>query len=117
MQPFAIAMANRSAMMLAGVGETWKPKGGEPVRSFTIITVGARGVLGDLHDRAPAIISPENWDAWLGSEPASNDDLIAMLIPIAAERLTMWPVSTPLGNVKNEGPELVERVHAEEPNR
>jgi putative SOS response-associated peptidase YedK len=51
-----------------------------------------------------------NWDAWLGSEPASNDDLIAMLIPIAAERLTMWLVSKALGNVKNEGPELVERV-------
>jgi putative SOS response-associated peptidase YedK len=33
-----------------------------------------------------------------------------MLIPIAAERLTMWPVSKALGNVKNEGPELVERV-------
>ncbi len=44
------------------------------------------------------------------SEPASNDDLIAMLIPIAAERLTIWPVSKALGNVKNEGPELVEGV-------
>ncbi len=111
MQPFAIAMANRSVMMLAGLWETWKPKdGGEAVRSFTIITVGARGVLGDLHDRAPAIIGPENWDAWLGSEPASNDDLIAMLQPIAAERLVMWPVSKAIGNVKNEGPELTERV-------
>ncbi len=112
MQPFAIAMANRSAMMLAGLWETWKPKdGSEPVRSFTIITVGARGVLADLHDRAPAIIGPENWDTWLGSEESSNDDLIAMLIPIAAERLTMWPVSRALGNVKNDGPELVDRVH------
>jgi putative SOS response-associated peptidase YedK len=28
MQPFAIALANRSAMMLAGLWETWKPKDG-----------------------------------------------------------------------------------------
>lgn len=106
-QPFAIAMANKSVMMLAGLWETWKPRdGGSPVRSFTIITVGARGILGDLHDRAPAIVGSENWGAWLGSAPASNDDLIAMLEPIAPERLTMWPVSKAIGNVKNEGPEL-----------
>jgi hypothetical protein len=29
---------------------------------------------------------------------------------MAAERLTMWPVSKALGNVKNEGPEMVERA-------
>jgi putative SOS response-associated peptidase YedK len=33
-----------------------------------------------------------------------------MLQPIASERLVMWPVSKALGNVKNEGPELPERV-------
>jgi putative SOS response-associated peptidase YedK len=102
-QPFAIAMANKSAMMLAGLWERWRPRdGSDPVPSFTIITLGARGVLGDLHDRAPAIIGLENWDTWLGAAPASIDDLSAMLAPIAAERLVMWPVSKAPGNVKNE---------------
>lgn len=107
-QPFAIALANRSTMALGGLWETWTPRdGGAAVRSFTIITMGARGVLGDLHDRGPAILGAESWAAWLGEETASNDDLIAMLQPIAAERLTLWPVSKAIGNVKNEGPELV----------
>ena len=37
-----------------------------------------------------------------------------MLVPIAAEQITMWPVSKALGNVKNESPELVERVNTDQ---
>jgi putative SOS response-associated peptidase YedK len=115
-QPFAIAMANKSVMILAGLWEKWRPRdGSDPILSFAIVTLGARGVLGDIHDRAPAIIDPENWDAWLGSAPASNDDLFAMLEPIAAERLVMWPVSKALENVKNEAAERDEPVDAEKP--
>ena len=107
-QPFAIALANHSTMALGGLWETWTPKdGGDPIKSFTIITVPADGTLGEIHDRAPVIIGAENWGAWLGEEAATIEELIAMLQPIAAERLTMWPVSKALGSVKNEGPELV----------
>ena len=47
---------------------------------------------------------------WLGEEPVTNDDLFAILQPIAAERLTMWPVSKAVGSVKNEGPELANPI-------
>ena len=110
-QPFAIALANRAPMALGGLWETWVPKdGGVAVKSFTIITMGARGVLGDLHDRAPAILGEESWAAWLGEEPSSNEDLVAMLTPIAAERLQMWPVSKAIGNVRNEDRGLEEPI-------
>ena len=108
-QPFAIALANRSTMALGGLWETWRGKdGSSPVKSFTIITVPADGTLRELHDRAPVIIGSENWGAWLGEEATTIEELIAMLRPIAAERLTMWPVSKAIGNVKNEGPEFVQ---------
>ena len=108
-QPFGIALSNKSPMTLAGLWETWKRKDSdEPLNSFTIITVPAKGTLGELHDRAPAIIGAENWAAWLGEESAARNELLGMLQPIAAERLTTWPVSKALGSVRNEGPDLVE---------
>ena len=48
-----------------------------------------------------------------GLEKREALDRIAKLRDeIAAERLTMWPVSKAIGNVKNEGPELAERIDA-----
>jgi putative SOS response-associated peptidase YedK len=29
----------------------------------------------------PAVISPEHWATWLGEEPASADELKALLVP------------------------------------
>ena len=110
-QPFAVGLSNRSTMTLACLWETWKRKeADEPLNSFTIITVPAKGALGELHDRAPAIIGSEKWAAWLGEEPAARNELLAMLQPIAAERLKMWPVTKALGNVGNEGSDLVEPI-------
>ena len=33
----------------------------------------------------PAVIPPEHWATWLGEEPASAEDLKAILVPYAGE--------------------------------
>jgi len=58
----------------------------------------------------PVIVGAEDWAAWLGEEPIA--DPAALLRPFPAERMTMWPVDKRVGNVKNQGRELVERVAA-----
>lgn len=56
----------------------------------------------------PVILGPEDWPAWLGEEPVA--DPAALLHPFPAERMTLWPVSNAVGNVKNQGAELAERI-------
>lgn len=65
-QPFAVALANRGPMTLAGLWDEWRSPAGESIKSFAIITTTANGLLAPLHDRMPVVIPPDGWDDWLG---------------------------------------------------
>jgi len=111
-QPYAIALADRGLMALAGLWETWRSPAGERVRSFTIITTTPNELCAELHNRMPVVVSPDTWPAWLGEESADAPQLKAMLAPYPSEEMTCWPVSTRVGNVKNNDPSLIESISA-----
>jgi putative SOS response-associated peptidase YedK len=111
-QPFAIALGNRGAMAFAGLWDEWTPKGGQPLRSCTIITCAPNTLLAPLHDRMPVILGAEDWPQWLGEEPAKRDALLALLKPFPAERMTLWKVANAVGNVRNENAQLIEPLKA-----
>src|ERR1700756_3078835 len=49
-QPYAVALADRRLMALAGLWETWRSPAGERVRSFAIVTTAANPLLAPVHD-------------------------------------------------------------------
>jgi putative SOS response-associated peptidase YedK len=108
-QPYAIALADRSLMALAGLWETWRSPVNETIRSFTIVTTRPNELCGELHNRMPVILPPHTWQVWLGEEPADPAQLKALLVPCAGE-MTCWPVSQRIGNVKNNDASLIEPV-------
>ena len=95
-------------MAMAGLWDEWTgKKTGEHIKSCTIITCTANALIGKLHDRMPVILAEENWAKWLG-EPATNDELKALLVPFRDDALTMWPVNRQkIGNVRNKDREVV----------
>ena len=50
-QPYAIALADRSLMALAGLWENWRSPAGEWVRSFAIVTTTPNELCAELHNR------------------------------------------------------------------
>lgn len=72
-----------------------------------MITTEANDAVGALHDRMPVILAEKDWPRWLGEEPATEDELKALLIPCPNERMKIWPVHKRVGNVRNHGPELI----------
>jgi putative SOS response-associated peptidase YedK len=65
-RPYMTAMNDGEAFTLAGLWENWKdPHSGEWVRTFTIITTDANELVGQLHDRMPVVIAPEDGERWL----------------------------------------------------
>jgi putative SOS response-associated peptidase YedK len=79
----------------------------EPITTAVIITTDANGPARRLHDRMPAILAgPEEEAAWL-SDDLSVDDALALLTPLADDRLTLVPVSVKVNNPRNKGLELL----------
>jgi putative SOS response-associated peptidase YedK len=116
-QPYAIAVTdNEAQMVMAGLWAKWKsPTSGEEVLSCTILTCGPNKVMGELHDRMPVILAENDWPKWLGEEPASEQDLLALLKPCPDEALKIWPVDKMVGNVRNNGPQLILPVNDSNP--
>jgi putative SOS response-associated peptidase YedK len=109
-QPYAIALADRGLMALAGLWETWHSPAGERVRSFAIITTTPNELCAELHNRMPVVLKPDRWPVWLGEEPADAPRLKALLAPYRSAEMTCWPVSARVGNVKNNDPSLIEPI-------
>jgi putative SOS response-associated peptidase YedK len=111
-QPYAIALADRKLMALAGLWESWRSPTGERVRSFAIITTEPNELCTALHNRMPAILAPEAWPEWLGEQPADEARLKSLLAPYPSVDMICWPVSARVGNVRNNDSSLIEPVAA-----
>ena len=111
-QPYAVALADRDLMALAGLWENWRSPEGEWVRSFAIIATAPNALCAELHDRMPVVLGPETWPAWVGEEPADSHQLKALLAPYPSQAMTCRPVSPRAGTVKNNDPSLIEPLGA-----
>jgi putative SOS response-associated peptidase YedK len=101
--PHAIARADGAPMALAGLWEGWRGPDGEVLRSFTVLTTAANAVLRALHERMPVVVEKPDWPLWLGE---AAGDFAALLRPSDAP-FRVWPVSTRVNNVRNDGPDLL----------
>jgi putative SOS response-associated peptidase YedK len=116
-QPFFIRPADGGVLAMAGLYEIWRdPSRAEddPERfrwTCTVITTDAEDSLGHIHDRMPLMVERDRWSQWL--DPRVGGEL-SLLVPAAPGRLEAYPVSTAVGNVRNNGPELVEPLPLED---
>jgi putative SOS response-associated peptidase YedK len=106
-EPYAIAMQDDTPMVMAGLWAEWRSASAEQVLSCTVMTCDANRVIGELHNRMPVILDEADWPKWLGEEAASEDKLLALLKACPDEVLKIWRVSRTVGNVKNNGAQLL----------
>jgi putative SOS response-associated peptidase YedK len=111
--PFAVARVDGDPVAFGGIWEEWRSPAGETLRTFATITTDANRQLSAIQDRMPVIIEPEDWPLWLGEV---EGDPSSLLRPVAEDVLRVWPVDKKVGNVRSDGPELLEpRVPAKAP--
>ncbi len=103
-QPWYLTSRDGSPLAMAGLYEVWRGPEDTWLWTAAIITTSAPDEVGAIHDRAPMLVPREDWGRWLDG---SVSDPGALLLPGTSGLLDAWPVSSAVGNVANDGPELV----------
>ncbi len=106
-QPYAIARQDGAPLALAGVWEGWRSPTGETLRSFAILTTAANGTMATLHERMPVVIEACDWPLWLGE---AGDGWSGLMRPAADDVLRLWAVSRAVNSVRNNAPDLLDRI-------
>jgi putative SOS response-associated peptidase YedK len=113
-QPYAFAIADGEPFAFAGLWDAWKdPKGGGWLQSYSIITTEANELMEPVHNRMPVILKPADYTRWLARDPRSTQGLghgdlpIDLLRPYDADAMKAAPCNPKVGNVRNNGPEML----------
>jgi putative SOS response-associated peptidase YedK len=107
-QAYNVGMADDGLFAFAGLWDKWKDPAGKVIKSCTILTIEANALLKDIHDRMPVILQPGDYDLWLDPGVTDPEKVSDLLKPFDARRMRVYPVSSTVNKVGNDGPECAE---------
>ena len=108
-QPYYIRMGDGSPFAFAGLWESWG-KYGEEVRSCTILTTEANGLVGEIHHRMPVILPAEEYDLWLAPDMREAEPLLDLLRPYPDDVMEAYSVSRFVNSPSNDSEQCVESL-------
>ncbi|MGY2172873.1 SOS response-associated peptidase family protein [Pseudomonas gingeri] len=107
-QPYFIRLRTQAPMFFAALAQVHS--GPEPHEGdgFVIITAASDEGMVDIHDRRPLVLAPEHAREWIDPDlsPARAED-IAKNLCLPVDAFEWYPVDTAVGNVRNQGAELI----------
>jgi len=77
----------------------------EPITSFSIVTTSP-APADRYHDRMPVVLEESQFEDWMRGPP----ELAAEMMRPYGGAIDSWEVGKPVGNVRNNTPELLDRV-------
>ncbi len=105
-QPYAIGLRNRRVFFTVGLWDR-ATIDGAPFDSFTILTTKPNSLMAEIHNRMPVIPPQDQLVDWLTGSPDARAEMIE---PHDPQDMHAWKVGKAVGNVRNQGEELIEPV-------
>ena len=109
-QPYRFTLRDGALFAMAALYDTWVSPSGEKLHTCTIVTTAANGLVSDVHDRMPVILTPRAEALWLDRLVQDERELVPLLAPYPAEAMRRYAVSPKVGNVRYDSPDCVEPV-------
>jgi putative SOS response-associated peptidase YedK len=107
-QPYFMTPRDGGPLVFAGLWTVWG-EGADRLRTCSVVTTAAVGEFALVHDRMPLLLPPDRWATWLDGDPEA-DALLAPPPGAYLDMLEIRPVGKAVGDVRNDGPRLIERV-------
>lgn len=109
-QPYYIYRKDKKPLFFAAIGKQPFDSGDE-AEGFLIVTAAADRGLVDIHDRRPLVFTPEAALEWMDPHTTSSQaSVLANDASVPAEKFIWHLVTRAVGNVRNQGPELVKNT-------
>lgn len=108
-QPYFIRLKSKEPMFFAAIGQ-FRPTTHEPREDdgFVIITAASDAGIIDIHDRRPLVLPPDVAREWINPELSEGRAAeIGREVGTPVDAFEWYPVNKAVGNVKNDGPELL----------
>ena len=106
--PFRILPADGSLLIMAGIWDTWH-NGEGPVQTFSILTAPPNAEIAPVHNRMPLVLAdPRLQQRWISD--LAVDEVMDMLQPPKDGILKKYQVSDRVNSVRNNGPDLHEKI-------
>lgn len=108
--PMLVRRADGEPFAMAGLCERWTTPEDGILRTCAIVTTAPNPVAAAVHDRMPAILTPDAEEIWLDRDLADLDALARLLRPYPYGDLVVHPVSTRVNRPDVDDPSLIEPV-------
>jgi len=98
-------------LAMAGLWERWIAPDGQALESCAVLVTAANALVAPVHDRMPVLLAPQDYQRWLDPqlEAAAVEPL---LVPAPDGALVGYPVTTAVGDPKNDDPGNIEPLEA-----
>lgn len=120
-QPFFIHREDEEPIAFAGLYEFWRDRSiadnDDPeawLTTFTIITTSADPGMDRIHDRQPLVLERGDHQRWLDPDLTDPDSIADLLGFAQPGRFAAYPISTAVNATRNNGPELLTPLPADE---
>ena len=107
-QPYFIHCPGEKVIAFAGLWAARERPGGESETSCALLTAKAAPGIAFIHPRMPVVLKPEHQAAWL--DPATTPDRVQAILADARQDPAGYPVGTRVNDVRNDFPELLDKV-------
>jgi putative SOS response-associated peptidase YedK len=101
-QAYYMTPADGVPLAFAGLWSMWASE----VLTCSVVTTAALGALARVHDRMPLILPRDRWSDWVAGGGDAGDLLRPMTVA-ELDTIEVRAVRPDVGNVRNNGPELI----------
>lgn len=110
--PHFFRRADGDVLVLAGLYDRWRdpqlPDDAPWRRTCAIVTTTPGPDIDGIHDRMPVVLARDAFDLWMCGGGDELDAVKALCVPPPEGTLVHHVVDPRVGNVRNDGPELIE---------